>query len=54
MGLRRQALVKDGIFKIPLPEDQGLGLGKPLKLLNKPERPVVPLWSPRSATRTCR
>ncbi|MFC4784304.1 LLM class F420-dependent oxidoreductase [Nocardioides sp. MAHUQ-72] len=44
MGLRREALVKDGIFKLPLPEGQGLGLGKPLKLLNKPERPVVPLW----------
>jgi F420-dependent oxidoreductase-like protein len=44
MGLRREALVSDGIYKIPLPPDQGLGLGKPLKLLNKPERPVVPLW----------
>jgi F420-dependent oxidoreductase-like protein len=44
MGLRREALVSDGIFKLPLPEGQGLGLGKPLKLLNKPERPVVPLW----------
>jgi F420-dependent oxidoreductase-like protein len=44
MGLRREALVSDGIFTIPLPEDQGLGLGKPLKLLNRPERPVVPLW----------
>jgi F420-dependent oxidoreductase-like protein len=44
MGLRRQSLVKDGIFRIPLPEGEGLGLGKPLKLLNKPERPVVPLW----------
>ena len=44
MGLRREALISDGIFKLPLPEDQGLGLGKPLKLLNKPERPVVPLW----------
>jgi F420-dependent oxidoreductase-like protein len=44
MGLRREALVSDGIFKLPLPQDQGLGLGKPLKLLNKPERPVVPLW----------
>ncbi|MCW2765257.1 MAG: luciferase family protein [Nocardioides sp.] len=44
MGLRREALVSDGIYKIPLPEGQGLGLGKPLKLLNKPERPVVPLW----------
>jgi F420-dependent oxidoreductase-like protein len=44
MGLRREALVSDGIFKIPLPPDQGLGLGKPLKLLNKPERSAVPLW----------
>ncbi|MDP2775599.1 MAG: LLM class F420-dependent oxidoreductase [Nocardioides sp.] len=44
MGLRREPLVSDGIFKLPLPTDQGLGLGKPLKLLNKPERPVVPLW----------
>ncbi len=44
MGLRRESLVHDGIFKLPLPADQGLGLGKPLKLLNKPERPAVPLW----------
>ena len=43
-GLRREAVTSDGIFQIPLPADQGLGLGKPLKLLNKPERPSVPLW----------
>jgi F420-dependent oxidoreductase-like protein len=43
-GLRRESLTSDGIFKLPLPADQGLGLGKPLKLLNKPERPAVPLW----------
>ncbi|MCW2844476.1 MAG: luciferase family protein [Nocardioides sp.] len=43
-GLRREALVSDGIYKIPLPEGQGLGLGKPLKLLNRPERADVPLW----------
>ena len=43
-GLRREAVTSDGIFSIPLPADQGLGLGKPLKLLNKPERPSVPLW----------
>jgi len=43
-GLRREALTSDGIYKIPLPADQGLGLGKPLKLLNKPERAEVPLW----------
>ena len=44
MGLRREPLVHDGIFTLPLPADQGLGLGKPLKLLNRPERPSVPLW----------
>ena len=43
-GLRREALTSDGIYKLPLPADQGLGLGKPLKLLNKPERPAIPLW----------
>jgi F420-dependent oxidoreductase-like protein len=43
-GLRRETLVHDGIFKLPLPEGQGLGLGKPLKLLTRPERPAVPLW----------
>jgi F420-dependent oxidoreductase-like protein len=44
MGLRHEPLVSDGIFTLPLPADQGLGLGKPLKLLNKPERPAIPLW----------
>jgi F420-dependent oxidoreductase-like protein len=44
-GLRRETLVHDGrIFTLPLPADQGLGLGKPLKLLTRPERPAVPLW----------
>jgi F420-dependent oxidoreductase-like protein len=43
-GLRRETLVHDGIFTLPLPPDQGLGLGKPLKLLNKPERSSIPLY----------
>ncbi|MDN4173719.1 LLM class F420-dependent oxidoreductase [Nocardioides sp. SOB77] len=44
-GLRREPLEHDGkIFTLPLPADQGLGLGKPLKLLTRPERPAVPLW----------
>lgn len=43
-GLRRERVTSDGIFQVPLPADQGLGLGKPLKLLNKPERSAVPLW----------
>jgi F420-dependent oxidoreductase-like protein len=44
MGLRREPLVHDGIFTLPLPADQGLGLGKPLKILTHPERSAVPLW----------
>jgi F420-dependent oxidoreductase-like protein len=43
-GLRGERLVSDGIYTIPLLEDQGTGLGKPLKLLNRPERADVPLW----------
>lgn len=44
-GLRRETLVHAGRnFTLPLPPDQGLGLGKPLKLLTKPERKQVPIW----------
>lgn len=43
-GLRRQDVTSDGIYSIPLPADQGTGLGKPLKLLSRPERPAVPIW----------
>jgi F420-dependent oxidoreductase-like protein len=43
-GLRRETLRHDGIFTLPLPEGQGTGLGKPLKLLNKPERASIPIW----------
>jgi F420-dependent oxidoreductase-like protein len=45
MALRRERLDHDGkIFTLPLPPDQGLGLGKPLKMLTKPERPAVPIY----------
>ncbi|WP_395659296.1 LLM class F420-dependent oxidoreductase [Nocardioides sp.] len=44
MGLRREPLVHEGIVTLPLPADQGLGLGKPLKLLTRPERSSIPLW----------
>jgi F420-dependent oxidoreductase-like protein len=45
MGLRREPLEYAGRdFTLPLPSDQGLGLGKPLKLLNKPERADLPLY----------
>jgi F420-dependent oxidoreductase-like protein len=45
MALRRERLEHEGkIFSLPLPADQGLGLGKPLKMLTKPERPTVPIY----------
>ncbi len=44
-ALRRETLVHEGkVFTLPLPSDQGLGLGKPLKMLTKPERPRVPIY----------
>ncbi|MGC4108860.1 MAG: LLM class F420-dependent oxidoreductase [Nocardioides sp.] len=43
-GLRRETLVHDGIFTLPLPEGQGTGLGKPLKLMTRPERASIPLY----------
>ncbi len=43
-GLRRETLVHDGVFTLPLPEGQGTGLGKPLKLLTRPERPSIPIY----------
>lgn len=45
MGLRREPLVHEGRnFTLPLPADQGLGLGKPLKILTKVERDTIPIW----------
>jgi F420-dependent oxidoreductase-like protein len=43
-GLRREPLIHDGIFTLPLPEGRGTGLGKPLRLLTKPERASIPLY----------
>jgi F420-dependent oxidoreductase-like protein len=44
-ALRRERLEYDGkIFHLPLPEGQGTGLGKPLKMLTKPERPNIPIY----------
>jgi F420-dependent oxidoreductase-like protein len=43
-ALRRETLDYHGkVFDLPLPSDQGLGLGKPLKILTKPERSAVPI-----------
>jgi alkanesulfonate monooxygenase SsuD/methylene tetrahydromethanopterin reductase-like flavin-dependent oxidoreductase (luciferase family) len=43
--LRREVLVHDGrTVTIPLPSDQGTGVGKPLKLVQTPLHPAVPIW----------
>src|SRR5215210_5530646 len=34
---RREKIQHEGIYTIPLPEGQGTGLGKPLKLINHPQ-----------------
>jgi F420-dependent oxidoreductase-like protein len=45
MALRREPLQYLGrTVTLPLPSDQGLGLGKPLKMLTRPERPAVPIY----------
>lgn len=41
---RREKVTHDGAYKIPLPEGEGTGLGKPLKLINHPKRDSIPIW----------
>lgn len=42
--LRREVIEHDGeVFTLPLPADQGLGLGKPLKMLTHPVRDRLPI-----------
>ena len=42
---REDRLVHDGpIYHLPLPEGQGTGLGKPLKIIAHPVRPRIPIW----------
>ncbi|MCW2722437.1 LLM class F420-dependent oxidoreductase [Pseudonocardia sp.] len=41
---RREKIDHQGIYTIPLPEGQGTGLGKPLKLINHPRRADIPIW----------
>lgn len=45
-GMRREPLTNDGLVQLPLDKEHGAvtGLGKPLKLLTKPERPSVPIY----------
>ncbi|NIH84218.1 LLM class F420-dependent oxidoreductase [Amycolatopsis granulosa] len=41
---RRERVVHDGKhYRIPLPADQGTGLGKPLKIINHPVRERIPV-----------
>jgi F420-dependent oxidoreductase-like protein len=41
----RQPLSYEGkAYRLPLPEGQGTGLGKPLKFMNHPVRPDIPVW----------
>jgi len=41
---RREVVQHQGIYTLPLPKDQGTGLGKPLKLINHPVRERIPIW----------
>ncbi len=44
-ALRREVIEYDGkSFHLPLPAGEGTGLGKPLKMLTRPERSVVPIY----------
>jgi F420-dependent oxidoreductase-like protein len=41
----RERVVHDGRhYHLPLPADQGTGLGKPLKIIAKPVRERIPIW----------
>jgi F420-dependent oxidoreductase-like protein len=45
MVWRRERLVYDGkYYKLPLPAEEGTGLGKPLKLINHPVRERIPIF----------
>ncbi len=45
MALRREKLDFQGdTVQVPLPEGQGTGLGKPLKIINHPVRSEIPIW----------
>ncbi|MFL6051522.1 MAG: LLM class F420-dependent oxidoreductase [Actinoallomurus sp.] len=45
MVWRRERLTYDGkYYKLPLPAEEGTGLGKPLKLINHPVRERIPIF----------
>ena len=41
---RREVITNEGAYPIPLPPEQGTGLGKPLKLITHPIRDRIPVW----------
>ncbi|MHB1486940.1 MAG: LLM class F420-dependent oxidoreductase [Acidimicrobiales bacterium] len=41
---RRQVVTHEGIYHIPLPEGQGTGLGKALKMITHPVRDAIPIY----------
>ena len=41
---RREVLTNDGTYRLPLPEEQGTGLGKPLKIITHPVRSSIPIY----------
>ena len=44
-ALRREVIEYSGkSFQLPLPSNEGTGLGKPLKMLTQPERSRVPIY----------
>jgi F420-dependent oxidoreductase-like protein len=43
-AIRREVVTNEGIVDLPLPADQGTGLGKPLKMLTHPVRDAVPVY----------
>ncbi len=57
-GLRRERLTNEGLYPLPLTREQGAatGLGKPLKILTRPERDRVPIFiaalTPKSVEQT--
>ncbi len=42
---KREPVVHTGIYNLPLPEGQGTGLGKALKLINHPVRSHIPIYN---------
>jgi F420-dependent oxidoreductase-like protein len=41
---RRERVEHTGLYTVPLPPEQGTGLGKALKLINHPKRADIPIW----------